>query len=96
MLKIILSKQASLFLDKIPFKHAVQITKKIDLLAQDQNSLPTKPLEGHNTLRRAKSGEYRFIYRIEEEILTIYILKIGKRNDDEVYKNIDSLDHKQI
>jgi mRNA interferase RelE/StbE len=92
MLKVIISKEASLFLDKIPFKHAVQITKKIDLLAQDPSSLPTVKLEGYKALRRAKSGEYRMIYRIENDILMLHILKIGKRNGGEVYKNLDHLD----
>ncbi|TDR30243.1 type II toxin-antitoxin system RelE family toxin [Hydromonas duriensis] len=92
MLKIIISKDASLFLDKIPLKHAVQITKKIDLLAQDPNALPTVKLEGFNSLRRAKSGEYRLIYRIENEVLTLHVLKIGKRNGSEVHKNLDHLD----
>jgi len=36
--------------------------------------------------RRASIGEYRIIYRVEEETLRIPL--IHKRNDDEVYKRL--------
>lgn len=36
--------------------------------------------------RRADSGEYRIIYRVNSDALEIIL--IGKRNDDEVYKRL--------
>lgn len=92
MLKIVLSKEAGEFLQKIPEKHARQIVAKIDLLAENTLSIPSKQLAGYPTLRRIKSGEYRIIYTVENEILEIHILRIGKRNDDEVYKRLENLE----
>jgi mRNA interferase RelE/StbE len=92
MLSINLSKKARLFLGKIPQKHAQQITKKIDQLAEDPNSLPSKQLQGFPQFHRIKSGAYRIIYRIENHILMLYIVRVGKRNDDEVYQGLDELD----
>lgn len=92
MLKVFLSKQAKRFLEKIPAKHALQIVAKIDQLANDPNSLPSKQLEGYPMFRRVKSGEYRMIYRVIDGMLKLLVVRIGKRNDDEVYKNLDSLD----
>jgi mRNA interferase RelE/StbE len=89
--EIILAKGVEDFLDSIPQKHARQIVKKIDLLAQDPTQVPTVQLSGFSHLKRAKSGEYRIIFQIVEDVIEIHILRVGKRNDDEVYKNLESL-----
>lgn len=91
MYSVILAKGVEDFLDSIPRKHARQIVAKIDLLAQDPTQVPTIQLSGFPHLKRAKSGEYRIIFQIIEDVIEIHILRIGKRNDDEVYKNIDKL-----
>ena len=45
----------------------------------------SKQLKGSkDNNRRAYIGEYRIIYRVENEDLLVLV--IGKRNDDEVYK----------
>ncbi len=92
MLDIDLSKKAKEFLTKIPRKHAEQITSKIDQLAQDPSSIPSKQLQGYPRFQRIKSGDYRIIYRIENAILMLYVVRVGKRNDGEVYKGLDGLD----
>ena len=48
----------------------------------------SKALKGSSEgFRRADTGEYRIIYRIDDECL--YVAVIGKRNDDEVYRRFD-------
>lgn len=91
MYTIILAKGVERFLESIPQKHAHQIVKKIDLLACDPTQVPTLQLSGFPHLKRAKSGEYRIIFQIVENVIEVHILRIGKRNDDEVYKNLDNL-----
>ncbi|OOR87387.1 hypothetical protein B0181_10330 [Moraxella caviae] len=91
MLTIVLSKEAAEFLRKIPVKHARQIVAKIDLLAKNPTAIPTRQLAGYPMLRRAKSGEYRIIYQIVGDVIEIHILRIGKRNDGDVYKHLDVL-----
>lgn len=76
MLNISLSPQAKEFFLKIPKKHARQITERIDKMANEPSDVPSKQLEGHPTLRRAKIGEYRIIYRIDEGILSLLVLRI--------------------
>lgn len=39
--------------------------------------------------RRVDVGEYRIIYRVENDILRVPL--IGKRNDDEVYRDLRRL-----
>ena len=53
--------------------------------------MPSVQLEGYPQFRRAKSGEYRMIYQLENGVITVTVLKIRQRNDGEVYKNLDQL-----
>ncbi|MDH2925847.1 type II toxin-antitoxin system RelE family toxin [Lonepinella koalarum] len=64
---------------------------KIDLLVENPLILQSKQLTGYPTLRRIKSGEYRIIYQINNDILEILVLRIGKRNDAEVYRQLGHL-----
>ena len=86
-----LSKHALRFLKKIPAKHAKQIIERIGQFTADQKSVVSEQLQGYPSLHRIKSGEYRIIYRIEQDKLLVFVLRVGKRNDDEVYKNLDVL-----
>ena len=83
MLKLELDRNIDKFLSRIPIKHAGQISKKIQLLRSNPKPPDAKQLNGYDLLR-ADSGEYRIIYQFDKEKL--YIVLIGKRNDDEVYK----------
>lgn len=91
MLKYKLSKQALNFLKKIPSKHAQQIMTKIEKISEDFTAVPSIQLEGFTHLRRAKSGEYRFIFQQHDGYVSILVLRVGKRNDGEVYKNLENL-----
>jgi mRNA interferase RelE/StbE len=92
MRKYKLTKQALGFLKKIPAKHAIQIISKVEKLAEDPEAVPNIQLEGFPHLRRAKSGEYRFIFQFQDGVVTVLVLRVGKRNDGEVYRNLENLD----
>ena len=87
MLTIKLSKRADKALGKIPAKQTKQIAERIKQLADDPEALPTVELKGYAPWRRAKSGEYRIIYKIDRDILRVAL--VGKRNDDEIYRLIE-------
>ncbi|MEZ5691601.1 MAG: type II toxin-antitoxin system RelE/ParE family toxin [Rickettsiales bacterium] len=90
MLKIDIYPKAKKFIAKIPNKHARQILTKIYQLQTNPKLQDSKQLQGYdNVYLRTDSGEYRIIYRYTEDIL--YIILIGKRNDDEVYKKLKRL-----
>ena len=87
MLKIKSSKQAGKFLKKMPPKHGRQLIAKISDLARDPLPPDAKALKGYPLpLRRATAGEYRIIYRVEGD--TLFVELVGKRNDDEVYRQL--------
>ena len=89
MLTINISKHAQKFLEKVPLKHARQLKSKIQALMVNPLPPDTKQLVDYFPYRRADQGEYRIIYKVENEIL--YVVLVGKRNDDEVYKRMRQL-----
>ncbi|MBI2843984.1 MAG: type II toxin-antitoxin system RelE/ParE family toxin [Armatimonadetes bacterium] len=65
-------------------KHQRQIVAKIQTLRTDPSPPDSKALKGSSReYRRADIGEYRIIYRIEDNVL--HVSAVGKRNDDEIY-----------
>lgn len=64
------------------------VQKRLDVciagLADDPLPPGVKKLKNGNGLYRVRVSDYRIIYRIEQEILTILIVRIGHRG--EVYR----------
>ena len=89
MRKIDVYKRAEKFIRKLPPKQTRQVIAKITALAENAEPPDTIVLKGHEPLRRADIGEYRIIYFTEPTIL--HIILVGKRNDDEVYKQLKRL-----
>jgi mRNA interferase RelE/StbE len=79
------SKQVHKFLRPVPPKHGRQLAAKIRQLADDPHPPDSKPLKGY-PYRRADSGEYRIIYEYDDAELRV--VAVGKRNDDEVYRQL--------
>jgi mRNA interferase RelE/StbE len=85
MLKPDISRRAAKFLEGLDAKQARQIARKITALLSDPRPADARPLKGYAYLR-ADLGEYRIIYRIEDDRLVVAL--IGKRNDDEIYRQL--------
>ena len=86
MLKLDLTNDAKKFIEQLDAKPFRQIFKKILALLDDPEPQDTKALSGY-PYRRADVGEFRIIYRFEQEVLLVIL--IGKRNDDEVYRKLE-------
>ena len=88
MLILNLTHQAKDFLDRLDPKQFRQVVKKIFALMENPRLSDSKPLQGH-PFWRADSGEYRIIYRSEENCLKVVL--IDKRNDDEIYRKLNRI-----
>lgn len=66
-----------------PFK---QVMVKILSLQNDPKPQDCKALQGYPGGYRVDQGEFRILYTIEENTITIF--RVGKRNDGEVYRNL--------
>lgn len=76
------------FLKGLQPKIAAQLAKKVLALNLDPLPPDSKELKGYTHLFRVDSGEYRIIYRYSPPEDLVTVILIGKRNDDEVYKQL--------
>jgi mRNA interferase RelE/StbE len=89
MPRIELSRQAAKFLGSVPAKHGMQISRHLLALQAAPDDIVSAELKGYAPYRRMKSGEYRIVYYLEKD--TIFVALIGKRNDDDIYKQLQRL-----
>jgi mRNA interferase RelE/StbE len=85
MLKLLISRKARKFLDNLPSKQFRQIIKKVFALLEDPRPHDSEELRGYPFLR-SDVGEYRIIYDVQGDTLRLII--VGKRNDEEVYRQL--------
>ena len=78
--KIEIKKSAIKELNNLPHKDLKKIIQKIQDLADNPIPPDCKKLTGEEKYR-IRSGNYRILYLIKDDVLIIYIVKIGHRRD---------------
>lgn len=81
-----LSKDARDFLSDLQAKQYKQVASKILDLPRNPFPADAKHLSGYPGYRRIDSGEFRVCYTVIDGIVRVVV--VGKRNDDEVYRNL--------
>ena len=73
-------------LEKLPKNDKERILEKIDSLAHNPRPEDCKKLQGNRKppLYRVRSGVYRIIYTIRDDVLIVLIVDIGHRK--EIYR----------
>jgi mRNA interferase RelE/StbE len=89
MYKLDITKAVDRFLRKLQPKQFRQVVQTILKLRLDPSPRDSKQLIGSPGYRRVDIGEFRIIYRVEEDVVKIAVA--GKRNDYEVYKKFEKL-----
>lgn len=87
--RLLLHKNVSKFLECRPAKQRQELKKKLERLKE--NPFPNmeqdiKVMQGYENLYRLRIGQYRFIYKIEQGELIVFVIKAGNRG--EVYKGL--------
>ncbi len=74
--------------EALPAKTQDKVVEALNLLAQNPYSefLQIKKLKGAEGLFRIRVGEYRVVYEVRNQVLTVVVIKIGHRKD--VYRGI--------
>ncbi len=80
-----LTARARKFLAALQAKQFRQVVTKFFALLDDPKPPDSKSLSGV-PYHRADIGEYRIIYRFDDE--SVYIALVGKRNDEEIYRQL--------
>jgi mRNA interferase RelE/StbE len=84
--KLDVTKDVLEFIEELEPKRFKQVLNKTLSLLENPHPHDSKKLIGYEEYYRADVGEYRIIYRVDDD--TVRIALIGKRND-EVYKKFE-------
>lgn len=70
-------------LRKVPKNYLKKILSRIEKLGSDPRPVGCEKLSGHE-LYRVRQGNYRIVYSIQDNELTVWVIKVGHRK--EVYR----------
>ena len=80
---VLLSKKSEKFLRNLPQPYYSAILKAVNALADEPRPFGYTKLTGEDSYR-IRVGDYRILYKIFEDIVTVEIVKVSHRK--EVYK----------
>jgi len=63
-----------------------RLAPHISSLADEPRPIGSKRLVAAEEIHRIRVGAYRIVYRIEDDVLLVLVLKLGHRRD--VYRNL--------
>jgi mRNA interferase RelE/StbE len=63
-----------------------QVVAKLERLADNPRPPGSKKLEGTEDLHRVRVGDYRIVYRIEDQVLLVLVVRVAHRSD--VYRRL--------
>ena len=78
--KIFFKKSVEKDFKVIPNKDLVKILERIEALAENPRPPGCEKLSGQQKYR-LRQGRYRIIYSVQDDELTIWVVKIGHRKD---------------
>ena len=78
--KIFFKKSVEKDFKVIPKKDLVKILERIEALAEDPRPPGCEKLSGQQKYR-LRQGRYRILYSIQDDELTIWVVKVGHRKD---------------
>jgi mRNA interferase RelE/StbE len=81
--KVVIEARAEKEIRKLPAPERKRVTSVIDKLATNPKSATARKMVGSPGFR-LRVGDYRIIYEIEHQIVTVFIIKVGHRRD--IYK----------
>jgi mRNA interferase RelE/StbE len=84
MYNVVISKKVEKMLDKLPTNYYQLIIKHLLELEQNPRPFGCVKLAGSENIYRIRVGVYRVVYKIEEGILTVEVIKVDHRSN--VYK----------
>lgn len=75
-------------IEKLPGRYRQQVLRIIGALASNPRPAGAKPLREQEGLYRLALDQYRIVYSIEDDILVIEVIKVGRKQGPEFYEEI--------
>lgn len=66
---------------RLPKQIQERIEKGIDSLAVNPRPPGAKKMKGFENMYRLRVGDYRVIYQVEDDVLTVLVVRVGHRRD---------------
>lgn len=80
--EIEIAENAEKSLGKIPKKERIKILEKIDALEHDPTPIGSLKLKGYKeVLYRIRSGDYRVVYCVKQNVLVVLVVSVGHRRE---------------
>ena len=79
--KVLFQPSAVRELGKLARDAQVRVMARIESLAKEPRPAGVKKLEGMKELYRLRVGDYRVVYRIQDERLVVLVVRIAHRRD---------------
>lgn len=84
-----LTHRAGRDLAAVPEPDRKRIARKIDGLAENPRPSGCRKLAGSDDIYRLRSGDYRVVYQIQDDVLVVLVVLIRRR--DRVYEDLQRL-----
>jgi mRNA interferase RelE/StbE len=84
--EIVLTRAAERGLSGLSKSDFRKVDARIQALAADPRPATSKKLEGVDDLYRVRSGDFRILYRIEDDCLVVVVVNVGNRRD--IYRSL--------
>ena len=78
---VFLKPAAERALKKLALPALRRIARAIDSLASNPRPSGVTALQGESRLLRIRVGDYRIIYTVQDDVLTVVIVTVGHRRD---------------
>lgn len=79
--RILIAASARRALMNLPDDAARRIERAIDALADEPRPPGAHKLQGAEDLYRVRVGAHRIVYRIENRVITVTVVRVGHRRD---------------
>lgn len=73
-------------LQGLPRRFQVRIVVKAEAPAENPRPAGARQLKGDSGLYRVRVGDYRVVYRVKDDVLTVVVVRIAHRK--EVYRQV--------
>jgi mRNA interferase RelE/StbE len=84
-----ITRRASRDLAALPVPDRRRIARKIEDLADNPRPRGSQKLRGSEDIYRIRSGDYRLIYQVSDQVLLVLVLMIRHRG--RIYEDLDRL-----
>jgi mRNA interferase RelE/StbE len=79
--QVLFTRRAERDFSAVPQRDRERLAKSIDALADDPRPHRVKKLEGPDPLYRLRAGDYRVLYTVEDNVVTVTVVRVGHRRD---------------